>query len=123
MTQNVNNDKLDQLLNGLLDLKPDWDSYKGDPPSLEVIEKLRVALNAIRSTFPPHHICASAEGGAAFCWFNSPKYADIEFLNDGSVLACTTNTNNDIQVWDVTDVAETANKISTWMFGEKGGAH
>jgi hypothetical protein len=114
-------DKLDRHINGLLDLRPDWDSYGAEPPSAEVVEKLRNALDAIQAFLPPHHICPSAQGGAAFCWFRSPKYADIEFLNDGEIMAVTstgTRTDGAIDVWEVGDVVEAARKISTWMYGE-----
>src|SRR5947208_2620679 len=40
-----------------------------------------------RMQFPPTRVVASAEGGIAVCFVNGQKYADIECLNSGDVIA------------------------------------
>ena len=108
---------LNAQIDGLVGLKKDWDSYNADPPTPAVIAEVREAVTQL-DFFPPNHICADAEGGVAFCWFGpDKKYADIEFFNNGDLLACTHSNGTEIKVWQVDGLVATGRKIQEFMRG------
>jgi hypothetical protein len=100
-------------------LEKDWDSYGAEPPSPKVIALVKFWLEQLLPVFPPHHIRASAAGGAAFCWFGPERrYAHIEFHNEGEIIAAMTIAEGDINVWEASDVLKAALEILVrWFLG------
>jgi hypothetical protein len=86
----------------LVDLLPDWNSYGADPPSATAAE---AAISAVRHLddmeLVPDRIVPSAEGGIGIAFRNGLKYADIEFFNNGEILALTANNGERIEIWPV----------------------
>lgn len=76
-------------LERLKNLKQDWDSYGANPPSADVIEKIKNALCLLESNnVLPTRLDPSADGGIGIVFRNGEKYGHIEFTNDGTILAC-----------------------------------
>jgi hypothetical protein len=95
-------DKAEQKLNDMGKLAPNWDSYGAQPPTAEARDCAREILILLQSqSFPPSTIVPSSEGGVAICFLESDKYADIECLNTGEILAVTYKGNDEPYVWDV----------------------
>lgn len=99
-------------------LEKNWDSYDADPPSEECRNKAKAAVTVAQLLdIYPKHVCPSAQGGIGLCWFGPERYADIEYLNDGEVLAVTSLQKNrdGIEVWEVTDLPETLERIRKFI--------
>jgi len=65
----------------------------------------------------PTHTVASAEGGVALCFIEGGKYADIECLNTGNVLASTSDGTSRPDVWEVDQngLRQTAARIRAFI--------
>lgn len=118
---------LSNQIDKMAELKPDWDSYGAEPPSAEVLAKIKASLPLVESILPITRVVPSAQGGAAFVWAvaNTTKYADIEFLNTGETLACTTDgsSQDGIEVWEVDDLDTTVNRIKDFLLPMACGHH
>ena len=65
-----------------------WSS-ESEPPSIEALAWSQVILQRFfDQDVPPARVVASAEGGAALCFIDGNKYADIESLNTGGDSRC-----------------------------------
>lgn len=105
-------------LEAMAGLKPDWDSYGADPPSRQAIDAAKSALLGAEETIPVNHVCPSASNGVALCWFsNNPekRHADVEFFNNGDVIACTYGETDEPMVWEVKSLPETFSTIKAWL--------
>jgi hypothetical protein len=49
----------------------------------------------------PSKVVASAEGGVAICFASQEKYADVECLNSGAILAVKSRRGGLPEVWEV----------------------
>src|SRR5689334_12172345 len=85
---------------GKLDVN--WDSYGAEPPSDEVIDSAwsLLALCSIQG-LTPYRVVPSAEGGVGICFASERRYADIEFLNTGDILAVTSNGMGHIEPFEI----------------------
>lgn len=83
-------------------LPVDWNSYGADPPNHKAAywceETLR-EMNALRIW--DGRVSPSGEGGIAIVFRHSEKYADIEFLNDSSILAVKKSAGNPSEAWEI----------------------
>ena len=99
----------------MAELEKDWDTYGADPPSDKSIEQACHIVSVAESwNFPPVHVCPSAQGGIGICWNNIRLYSDIEVLNDGEILAVTSDGKggaDSIKVWSV-DIANLQDSLS-----------
>ncbi len=68
-------------------LKPDWDSYGAEPPHEKAITHARYILEKSLSIIQPQRIIASVEGGVGLVFQSEHGCADIECLNDGTIMA------------------------------------
>lgn len=88
----------------LAELKPNWDTYGAEPPSEGA---LRRALKAIQSTWTnllPVTALPSVEGGITLVYStDANRYAEIEFGNDGEVVAAFRRPSGGPKVWAVRD--------------------
>jgi hypothetical protein len=74
----------------------------GAPPDHPAIETALMALRQLmQDTVQPTQVVASAEGGVAICFVQGERYADIECLNDGTVLGVTSNRRDRPLVWEI----------------------
>lgn len=76
-----------------------WNGYNSDPPNNVAMlntEKIIKALQII-----PDGIIPSAEGGIVVYFVRNGKYADIECLNSGKILAVISNSEEEREVWEV----------------------
>lgn len=90
--------KLDQLSR----LPLNWDSYGAEPPNAITKERAENALRILyRLNSEPSRLAASAEGGITISFFQGKKYGDIEFFNNGEILALTSTGTGIPDVWDV----------------------
>jgi len=68
-------------------LRSNWDSYGAPSPNLDAFNN---ALRILKSMEPADlevlSVVPSAEGGIGLCFRKQDRYADIEALNDGTIL-------------------------------------
>ena len=84
-------------------LPPDWSSYDSAPPNERALNKAVEVLKALyEDDLPPTHINPSAEEGVCISFRNGRKYADIECLNSGDVLAIVSDDSSEF-AWDVSN--------------------
>lgn len=77
-----------------------------DPPSQHAIGAAGHVLRSFLSShLIPDGVLASAEGGVAICFVRGDKYADIECLNSGEVLAVTSTRNKHPHAWALRDIS------------------
>jgi hypothetical protein len=86
-------------------LRRNWDSYDADPPN----EAARMTAHRIlaileHDAYPPCRIVASAEGGVGLCFVEGDRYADIECLNSGEILAAKFRGDREPTVWETENV-------------------
>ncbi len=62
-------------------------------------ERVRQAFLA--SGMTPSGVSNSGEGGMGVYFISGERYADVECLNSGEVMAATFSNGNDAHVWDV----------------------
>ena len=74
----------------------------GEPPKPPTVESALIALHQLmQDMVTPTQVVASAEGGVAICFVRGEKYADIECLNDGTILGVTSNRRDRPMVWEI----------------------
>ncbi len=101
--------ELMKQLGALRSLKPGWDSYDAPPPHQQAIESARDFLGSVlasESAPAPARVCASVEGGVGIVFQRDSRYADVEFLNDGSIVGGASDGGGPVEVteWRYTDV-------------------
>lgn len=101
-------------------LSPNWDSYGAEPPNAGAICRLESILHLLTNVdLTPSKIVPSAEGGAAVCFINGARYADVECFNNGTLLAVLSTGRGTPEVWEVgsseTAVWTTLEKIRDFL--------
>jgi hypothetical protein len=97
--QSVN---LQRKINSMRSLRPNWDTYNAQPPNTEAMNLARELLVLTeRAKFLPTDVVASAEGGVALSFTMGDRYADVECLNSGEILAVTVIGQEEPHVWEV----------------------
>jgi hypothetical protein len=75
-----------------------------EPPLPAAIERARNVLAVLADNgLSPSNIDPSGDGGICISFVAGNLYADIEFLNSGSVLAVTSDGGHNTRVWEVDD--------------------
>jgi hypothetical protein len=73
-----------------------------DAPSTDSLVWARLVLQRFAEIgVAPSKVVASAEGGTAVCLVDGNRYADIESLNSGAILAVLSDKYSEPVVWDV----------------------
>jgi hypothetical protein len=86
----------------LAGLSPGWDTYDAEPPNQSAISLAKKTLGLLEEMqFVPYQVGPSVEGGVGIVFFNDGKYADIEFLNSGTVLAVVSDRKSEPEAWEV----------------------
>ena len=89
-----------QKLQNLLYLSADWNTFGAESPAeLAVRTAGSILESLVRNNLIPDGILASAEGGVAICFVRDNKYADIECLNSGEILAVKSTRHERPYVW------------------------
>jgi hypothetical protein len=97
-------------LDSLKKLAPNWDSYGAEPPNPTAIRRLESLLELLPSVeLTPTKIVPSVEGGAAVCFINGAKYADVECFNNGTLLAVLSTGRGTPEAWELG-----ASKAAIW---------
>jgi len=79
-----------------------WDSYDVEPPNDTSFAWARKVLGALMElNFEPTKITASVEGGVGFIFTREDRYADIECLNSGALVAVMYDSQSEPAVWSV----------------------
>jgi hypothetical protein len=95
--------KAEDDLKRMRGLSKNWDTYGAEPPTTETIaHALKLLIRLQREAFTPTRIVPSSEGGVAVFFTRGGRYADIEFLNTGEVLAVTYTGKAEPDVWEIT---------------------
>jgi hypothetical protein len=83
-------------------LKDNWDGFGAERPGVFAIGAARNSLQALaEANLQPSSVDPSAEGGVCISFRRNGRYADIEFFNNGEILAVTSTGHNDSKVWQV----------------------
>ena len=104
--------ELQDELDRLQGLSEGWDSYGAPPPNENSIEEATKILTLYEHlNLIPARIVPSSEGGVAIVLVRADKYADVECLNDGDVLAATYQGDEEPDVWQVIQPEATVKRI------------
>ena len=89
----------------LSSLQKDWNHRGAEAPSRESIVRAELVSKSLASLdFPPVKVVPSAAGGVAVIFASDhQKYADIECLNDLSIVASYTDRRDLVRAWEITD--------------------
>lgn len=112
---------MNEVIDAMALLRDDWDSYGALPPTRECREKVKKLLEAISSVLTPTRIVPSAEGGIGLCFYVEKRYGDVEFLNSGEVLACTSDGSGNPIVWEVKDIIASIKTIKDFLCQKQSG--
>jgi hypothetical protein len=83
-------------------LKDNWDTYGAEAPSAESLyNAVDLLVRMEQMSFLPSDVLASSEGGVALSFKSETRYADIELLNSGEVLAVIAEGSHQPHVWEV----------------------
>ncbi len=83
-------------------LGEDWNTYGAPAPNEEAIASARATLEAAHEkALVPNEILPSVEGGVVVQFSTATGHADIESLNDGTMLAMTSSPPRDPRAWPV----------------------
>lgn len=107
-------------LESLGKLQKNWNSYDSEPPNSTALYWSRVVIEILTSiNFPPSRISASAEEGINISFICDEKYADIECLNTGEILAVNSDRRDHPDVWQVNpnreDIKRSLEKIRAYL--------
>jgi len=111
---------MDKQLDKLKDMKFGWDSCNAEPPNNTSLAKAREVLGALMEfDLEPSRITASVEGGVGFIFTRQDRYADIECLNSGALVAVMYDSQSEPVVWRVSpdsqSIKEALEKICAFL--------
>ena len=107
-------------------LPHNWDSYGAEPPNALALARADVTLNLLDGMdFLPSRVAATVECGVVISWWetehfdDAKQYADIEFLNDGGIVACISRRDGKPETWEVGanifSIGASVNKIKAFV--------
>jgi hypothetical protein len=82
-------------------LHTDWNGYGSEPPNDVARDVAQQILMSATNLIVPNRVAASAQGGVGICFYQGSRYADIECLNTGEILATTSDGSGRPGVWEV----------------------
>jgi hypothetical protein len=83
-------------------LQVDWNGYGSEAPNDFARDLAKqILLSAVRNAVVPNRVAPSAQGGVGICFYRGEKYADIECLNSGEILATLSDGTGRPEVWEV----------------------
>lgn len=94
--------ELNRRLKQLASLPTNWDGNGADPPLEPAISNAAALIDSfIHVGLIPDALTTSVDGGVAICFVRTGKYADVECLNDGEVLAVRYSSQDNPTAWVV----------------------
>jgi hypothetical protein len=107
-------------LSALSALPANWDSYGAEAPNATSILAARYVVDLLMdNSVVPDAVLSSAEGGVAICFVRDGKYADVECLNTGEVLAVKYSRDENPRAWSVENtrngVLQLAHSITAYL--------
>ncbi len=116
------NDWLQDALRALATIEnlPDnWDSNDAESPNQTAIQNCQLVLTQlVKANLKPSLIEPSTDDGIAVGFWAENRYADIECLNDGEILAMTHDRGvAEPEIWEIhaTKMSETIKKIKKFL--------
>ena len=104
--------ELYERLDRLAELREDWDTYGAPPPNRSSMSNARSILALFeKACLTPTKVVASAEGGVGIVFVRGDKYADVECLNEGDVLAAKYKGDAEPEVWEVQRLSEAVDRV------------
>ncbi len=104
--------ELYERLDRLAELREDWDTYGAPPPNRSSISNAPSILALFEKAYlTPAKVVPSAEGGAGIVFVRGERYADVECLNDGDVLAAKYTGEGEPEVWEVKTRSEAVDEV------------
>jgi hypothetical protein len=73
-----------------------------------------------RTGLLPSKMVPSAEGGVGMIFTRADRYADVEFLNNGEVLAAQYRGDQEPDVWEASDVRATVRRLTDFFSVTEG---
>ena len=109
-----------RTLDGFSSLEGGWNTFGSEVPAQIAVAAADHAIRClIGANLIPDAIMPSAEGGVAICFVRGGKYADIECLNTGEILAVKSTQGERPHAWalDATsiDSGAAAQQISAYL--------
>ncbi len=99
-------------LDGLARLEYNWNTYGADPPNRTAIDQAHAFLRLFEKVrLLPARVVASSESGVGIVFRTGSRYADVECLNDGYVLATAYVRHEEPEVWQSVEPEETVHRI------------
>ena len=75
-------------IDALMDLQAGWDGYEAPAPNRLAAALAKSAIRIMGAAgITVNRIVPAGEGGVALCFIHGEKYADIEFLNEGTIFS------------------------------------
>jgi hypothetical protein len=103
----------------LRELPAGWNGYGAETPSESAVHWAQRVLETLFDfDIDPVALAPSAEGGVAISFIRGTRAATIECLNDGDVVAVTTDRVAEPRAWDVigeNDIRDTLQRISAFL--------
>ena len=103
----------------LADLEGDWDSYGAEAPARAAIQRAFESMLATWTIMRPESVLPSVEGGVTLVYASDGRgYAEIEFANDGEVVAAFKRHGERPLVWvlsDETSVSAAVRKLRSLL--------
>lgn len=94
--------RLARELVALTELQEDWDTYGAQPPSRSALRKAFRHLLHTWEVLLPEKVLPSVEGGVTLVYSsNRRRYAEIEFDNEGDVIAAFRRRDERPEIWSV----------------------
>ena len=92
---------LEEYLEDLLKMEPNWDSYGADPPAPVAVENAKAHAKACEA-IPGFRFSPTVDGGVVAFFEGEDRYADLHFNNAGELWATTFDHKNDeCKVWEI----------------------
>jgi len=91
-----------EAVDDMQELQADWNGYNSEPPNEFARQVAKQILLSATNVLVPSRVAPSAQGGIGICFYGRDnKYADIECLNTGEILATLSDGTGRPEVWDV----------------------
>lgn len=109
-----------KALKNLSMLKPGWDGDDAEAPNAMAVNRARRVLDRLFAfNLKPSRVVASADGGVGLLFSGKERrYADIECLNTGEMLAVTSDRVSEPQVWTIgadSSLEDSITRISSFI--------
>jgi hypothetical protein len=91
-----------EAVDDMQELHADWNGYDSEPPNEFARQVAKQILLSAINVIVPTRVAPSAQGGIGICFYGrNNKYADIECLNTGVILATLSDGMGRPEVWEV----------------------